>query len=129
MYKSFKEMNIWSEAMEIAVDIFRATEKLPRKEDFALTSQIRRSSLSISANIAEAFGRGHMLDKVNFYYFSRGSLSETQSHLEYGKRVGYFEENQIEVLDNKLEKVCAGLNKIIVTLTKGKTVDGNLIKS
>ena len=129
MYKSFKEMNIWSEAMEIAVDIFKMTEKLPRKEDFALTSQIRRSSLSISANIAEAFGRGHRLEKVNLYYFSRGSLMETQNHLEYGKRVGYFKENQIEVLDNKLEKVCAGLNKIIVTLTKGKTVDGNLIKS
>lgn len=122
MYKNFKEMNIWKESMEIAVDIFKISEKLPRKEDFALTSQIRRSSLSISGNIAEAFGRGHSLDKVNFYYFARGSVAETQNYIEYGKRVGYFEETQTEELNKRLDRLCNELNKIIVTLTKSKKI-------
>ena len=79
MYKSFKEMPIWQQAMETAEEIFRLAEKLPKKEDYGLTSQLRRAALSISANIAEAYGREHKLDKINFYYFARGSVTETLS--------------------------------------------------
>ncbi|MCK4333142.1 MAG: four helix bundle protein [Thermoplasmatales archaeon] len=72
MYKSFKDMSIWQEAMNIAEQIFRITDNLPKKEDYGFTSQIRRAALSISANIAEAYGRSHTADKINFYYFARG---------------------------------------------------------
>jgi len=51
MYKSFKEMPVWQDAMEIAVIIFTMTDNLPKKEDYGFTSQVRRSALSISANI------------------------------------------------------------------------------
>jgi len=64
-------MPIWNEAMEIAVEIHKLTEHLPKKEDYGFTSQIRRATLSISANIAEAYGRQHTLDKINFYYYAR----------------------------------------------------------
>ncbi len=67
-------------------------------EDYGLTSQIRRSALSVSANISEPFGREHTLDKLNFYYHSRGSLSETKSHLIYGTRVKYFNEFEFKEL-------------------------------
>lgn len=116
MYKSFKEMPIWREAMEVAEKIFELTEGLPKKEDYGLTSQMRRSALSASANIAEAFGRNHTMDKVNFYYFARGSVTETQSHLEYGRRVGYFEEKVVKVLDDKMAKLYNDVNKIIMSL-------------
>ncbi|NLH39012.1 MAG: four helix bundle protein [Elusimicrobia bacterium] len=122
MYKSFKEMEIWNMSMDIAVEVFKITSRLPAKEDFALTSQLRRSSLSISGNIAEAFGRGYSLDKINFYYYSRGSLTETQSYIEYGRKVGYFSENEIKLLNDKLESILLGLNKIIVSLTKNKKI-------
>ena len=62
-------MPVWQDAMQIATKIFKLTEILPKKEDYGFTSQIRRSALSISANIAEAFGRNHTADKINFYYF------------------------------------------------------------
>jgi len=116
MYKSFKEMPIWKEAMQIAEDIFKLTDRLPRKEDYGFTSQIRRSALSISANIAEAYGRQHTLDKMNFYYFARGSVTETQNHLEYGRRVDYLPAKSVELLDKKLIKLYNDLNKVIVTL-------------
>ena len=116
MHKSFKNMKIWMLAMCVAECIFELSEDLPRKEDYGLTSQIRRSSLSISANIAEAFGRHHLLDKIKFYYYARGSISETQSHLEYGLRVGYFDGEIVKKLDADLEDICKDLNKIIVTL-------------
>jgi len=59
-------MPVWKEAIEIAVTISNITNRLPRKEDYGFTSQIRRSALSISANISEAFGRSHIADKINF---------------------------------------------------------------
>jgi len=60
-YLSFRDMPIWQTAMEVAEQVFAVTDKLPRKEDYGFTSQVRRAALSISANIAEAFGRNHTL--------------------------------------------------------------------
>lgn len=116
MYHSFKEMPVWQQAMEIAERVYSLTEHLPRKEDYGLTSQIRRSALSISANIAEAFGMKHLLDKVNFYYHARGSLTETQSHVEYSRRVRYIESKDADLLDAALLELYMEINKIVLTL-------------
>ena len=114
-------MPVWQKAMSIAEAVFRITDDLPRKEDYGFTSQIRRSALSISANIAEAYGRRHTADKVNFYYIARGSLTETQIHLEYGKRVGYLNNEHTESLDEALNQLYNDLNKVILSLKDGKT--------
>ena len=121
MYRSFKDMPVWQQAMEVAERIYSATEHLPKKEDYGLTSQIRRSALSISANIAEAFGRMHLLDKVNFYYHARGSLTETQSHIEYSRRVGYLQTEEADSLECALSELYLEINKIVVTLKKQKS--------
>jgi four helix bundle protein len=110
-------MPVWQKAMEIAVKIHELADSLPRKEDYGLTSQIRRSALSISANIAEGFGRKHTLDKINFYLHSRGSLTETQSHLEYGLRVGYFQTEEAEPLDSQLGCLHHDLNRLIAGIS------------
>src|SRR5574342_635788 len=91
-YESFEDMTVWQKGMELAQGVYLMTERLPKKEDFGLTSQIRRSALSVSGNIAEGFGRKHTKDKLQFYYASRGSLLETKNALIYGHRVGYFSE-------------------------------------
>jgi four helix bundle protein len=111
-------MPIWQKSMDIAEKIFRLSDGLPKKEDYGFTSQVRRSALSISANIAEAFGRYHRLDKINFYYMSRGSLTETQSHLEYGARVGYIAESYKEEIDPMLNSLYNDINKVILFLKK-----------
>ena len=122
MYKSFEEMPVWQKAMDLAVRIFELTEGFPKKEDYGLTSQIRRSALSVSANISESFGRAHTLDKLNFYYHSRGSLAETKSHLIYGKRVRYFSDSNFIELNTLIESIWKEINRIISTLKrKSKT--------
>ena len=109
-------MPIWIEAMEMAETVFRLSDILPRKEDYGLTAQLRRSALSVSGNIAEAFGRYHVNDKINFYYFSRGSLTETMSHLEYGQRVDYFKQKDVELINTMLESLYESINRLIKTL-------------
>jgi four helix bundle protein len=116
MYKDFQELPVWQSAMQIAVDVFSLTENLPRKEDYGLTSQIRRSSLSISDNIAEGFGRKTSPDKVKFYIYSRGSANETKSQLLYGNKVGYFESEKTDLLINNIHVVIESLNKLIKSL-------------
>jgi four helix bundle protein len=117
-YKVFEEMPVWQKSMDLAVKIFRLTETLPRKEDYGLTSQIRRSALSVPANIAEGFGRNHIKDKLNFYYDSRASLSETKNHLIYGKKVGYFGKAEFDEYIKNIEETWKELNSLISSLQK-----------
>jgi four helix bundle protein len=115
-YNDFTEMPVWQLARELAGDVYKLTEKLPRGEDFALKGQLRKAAISIAANIAEGFGRGHAKDKKHFYLFSRGSTFEVRSHLYCGETVGYFVELEILPICNKCKKVTEELNKIIKTI-------------
>jgi len=115
-YRTFEEMPVWQKAIDMSVVVFKLTERLPRKEDYGLTSQIRRAALSISANIAEGFGRKHTKDKLNFYYDARGSLAETKNHLIYGQRVGYFAQTELEEAVGTIEVLWKELNFIISSL-------------
>ena len=117
-YNSFEEMVVWQKAMDLAVRIFKLTEKLPRKEDYGLTSQIRRAALSVPGNIAEGFGRKHTEDKLNFYYDSRGSLAETKNHLIYGKKVDYFTQTECGDLMKLTDDIWKELNMLISSLHK-----------
>ena len=117
-FNSFEDMTVWQKAMEFAQKIYAITETLPRKEDYGLTSQIRRSAVSVPGNIAEGFGRKHTKDKMNFYYASRGSLTESKSHLIYGERVGYFKELDYKELKALSDHVMKELNAVISTLQR-----------
>ncbi|OFY84449.1 MAG: four helix bundle protein [Bacteroidetes bacterium RIFCSPLOWO2_12_FULL_35_15] len=117
MYKDFTEMPVWQLAMEVAEQVFSITNDLPKKEDYGLTSQIRRSSVSVSANIAEAFGRSTAPDKNKFYDYSRGSAFETKSLLIYGNKVGYFETESSQNINEKLNVIIYNLNKVKLALS------------
>ena len=117
-YHSFEEMPVWQKAMDLAIKIFSLTERLPRKEDFGLTSQIRKSGLSVPGNIAEGFGRKHTKDKVNFYYDARGSLAETKNHLIYGYRVGYFKKGEFVEYSDLIKDIWRELNSLIGSLSR-----------
>ena len=112
-YRRFSQMPVWKEAMDVSVAIFNFSQSLPQVEDYALTSQVRRSSNSVLANIAEAFGRYHHGNKLNFYYNARGSLCETKSHLHYASEVGYLSTPLRQQLDAQLDDVWRQMNQII----------------
>lgn len=117
-YNSFEDMPVWQKAMDLAVKIFHLTEKLPRKEDFGLTSQMRNSGLSVPGNIAEDFGRKHTKDKLNFYYDARSSLSETKSHLIYGRKVEYFTQKEFDEYSADIKEIWKELNALINSLAR-----------
>ena len=109
-------MPVWQKAMELSIQVFKLSSSLPRSEDYGLTSQLRRATNSVSANIAEGFGRNTSKDKSNFYIISRGSAFETQNHLQYGKEVGYFEsEISIKIISD-YDELIHELNKLLKSL-------------
>lgn len=116
-YHDFTEMPVWQLATEVVKDIYMLTDKLPKREDYALCGQMRDAAVSISGNIAEGYGRWHKKDKMNFYYYSRASACEERSHLICGNKVGYFTEDEIFPIDRKCKQVVEELNKIIKGLS------------
>lgn len=117
-FSSFENMSVWQRAMELAQKIFAVTETLPRKEDYGLTSQIRRAALSVPGNIAEGFGRKHTKDKLNCYYASRGSLAETKNHVIYGEKVGYFKQSDCKEWILSIAEIWRELKALINSLQR-----------
>jgi four helix bundle protein len=116
MYKSFTEMPVWQKAHKLAIEVFNLTVNLPRSEDYGLTSQIRKSANGVAACTAEGFGRSTKRDKSNFYVIARGSSFETQNHLLYGKKVGYFESQITQKFFDEYNELIYELNKVIKSL-------------
>ncbi|MCD6329587.1 MAG: four helix bundle protein [Candidatus Cloacimonetes bacterium] len=118
MYKNFTDMPVWQKAMNLSIAIFNLSSTLPRSEDYGLTSQLRRSANSVSANLSEGFGRSTKKDKCNFYIIARGSAFEVQNHLLYGKKINYFNENDVDKLINDYKELIFDLNKLMKSLKR-----------
>ena len=81
MIKTFKDLKAWQLSFELASKVYRATKNFPKEEQFGITNQLRRASVSISSNIAEGFGRSSRKEKDQFYSIAYGSLLEVESQL------------------------------------------------
>jgi len=86
--KSYRDLRVWKMSMDMAVDCYGVTKTFPVTENYGLTSQIRRSSASIAANIAEGYGREHTSSFIQFLRISQGSLKELETHVILSGRVG-----------------------------------------
>ncbi|MDO9415929.1 four helix bundle protein [Pararhizobium sp.] len=84
---SYRDLKVWQLAIEISVACYEATKCLPREEIYGLTSQIRRSSASVPANIAEGYGRENRGSFVQYLRIAQGSLKELETHLIIAGRV------------------------------------------
>ena len=87
--KSFTDLNSWKETHTLVLEIYKLTRKFPKEERYGLTDQIRRCAVSISSNIAEGFSRQGGKEKLQFYFMSKGSLTELQNQLLIARDVGY----------------------------------------
>lgn len=82
--EGLNRLEVWKRSKDFALRIYREVlPALPAEEKWNLAQQLRRSSISISANIAEGYGRFYYQDNVRFCYIARGSLEETLSHLGF----------------------------------------------
>jgi four helix bundle protein len=116
-----EKLDVWCKARDFAVRINKEVLPLPPPEEkWSLNQQIRRSSQSIPANIAEGHGRFYFQDNVRFCYIARGSLEETLSHIVYSYKVGYISETLYKGLEVNGENMNRLINGYISFLKKSK---------
>ncbi len=96
--KSFEDLRVWQESQLFAVEIYKVTKIFPQEEIFAMTSQLRRAVSSISANIAEGFGRSSFRDKLHFYTMAYGSLLEVKNFLYLAEKLEYINKTDLDRL-------------------------------
>jgi four helix bundle protein len=85
--KSYRDLRVWQKGMDIAESCYLITRQLPKEEIYGMTSQIRRASASIPANIAEGYGREYRAEYVHFLRIAQGSLKELETHVLLSIRV------------------------------------------
>ena len=113
MYKTTLSLEVWKNARNFVKDIYLTTESFPNAEKFGLTSQIRKATISITANIAEGFGRHFKKDKIKFYMYSKGSLKESYDWTQKAKVRELLSSEEYEHIFTELEKIPKALNHLI----------------
>ena len=120
MNKPHKKLNAWTDAVDLAQQIYRVTGSFPANEQFGLTSQIRRAAVSIPSNIAEGAARQTKKEFIQFLYIAKGSLSEVDTQMEIAKGLQYLSQSDWATLNGKLERIDRMLSGLIRSLrTKG----------
>lgn len=118
--KHFSDLDTWKVNHELVLAIYKITKKFPKEEIYSLTDQIRRAVSSITANIAEGWGRYHYADRIRFYYQARGSNCEVQNFLILSKDLGYINEMEYNNLQNLAIKGFQVINGLIRSVEKFK---------
>ncbi len=102
---NYKELKVWQKSIDLAVKIYETTKTFPREEMYGLTSQIRRSAVSIPSNIAEGAGRNTKKDFNNFLGISNGSSCELDTQLIIASRVDFIDVTLLEVLQKDISEI------------------------
>lgn len=110
----FKELKVWQRAVDLATLLYENTKYFPEEEKFGLISQIRRSSISISSNIAEGAGRNSIKEFLHFLGVANGSCYELENQLIISNRLDYISNEEFE----KMEAIIFEIQKMIFSLKK-----------
>jgi len=118
MVAHYQKLIAWQRAMDVAVEVHRISKSFPREELFGLTSQMRRSAVSIASNIAEGQGRGRSKDFARFLKVANGSRQELETQVILAHAFGYLSEadrDNILSLAAEVGRLIAGLLKSLRT--------------
>ena len=119
--RSYRDLLVWQRAMDIATATYELTRTYPRDELFGLTSQSRRASASIAANIAEGYGRNTRPAYASFLRIARGSLKELETHLILADRVGIAASGSTKALLEQTDELGRMLHGLISKVQSDRT--------
>ncbi len=118
--RNFEDLEVWQMAHALTVELYRLTEKFPRSEIFGLTSQIRRASGSIGANLAEGCGRWGEVELARYVQIAMGSASELHNHLRLAKDLGFVTAATYEAVVGELISIRKMLTALLQTLRRSQ---------
>jgi four helix bundle protein len=109
---SFEKLNVWQESINLVELIYEATNEFPNEEKFGMISQMRRSSVSISSNIAEGTSRTTNKDKAHFSTIAFSSTMELLCQVIISNRLNYINEAEYLLLRERILKVSNMINAL-----------------
>ena len=112
--KSYKDLNIWKRSIGVVENIYKITKNFPKEEMYGLTSQLRRSAISIPSNIAEGFARFSNKEYKQFLFISLGSCAELFTQIIVALRLDYLESKKADQLLNEIDEI----SKMTMSLIK-----------
>ena len=115
--KCYRDLIAWQKAMDFVTLVYRETLSFPREEVYGLTSQLRRSAVSIPCNIAEGQERTTTKDFVHFLSIAAGSLAEAETQLLIAQRLGYLDETKTNAVLTASSEVGRLINGLKNSLT------------
>jgi four helix bundle protein len=113
---SYKDLIVWQKSMSLVLEIYKLTDKLPKEEIYGLTSQMRRSAISIPSNIAEGRRRSSRKELERFMIIAYGSGAELETQVEILKQLPFGENLSYNIVDGLLSEVMRMLNKMLSNL-------------
>ncbi len=111
--RNYQKLDAWKTAMQLVKEVYLLTKKFPKEEVYALTSQIKRASVSIPTNIAEGMGRQYKKDTIQFLHISRGSIYEVETLLNIALMVQIINEHEFQTFLPHLDSSIKLLNGLI----------------
>lgn len=118
MMKGYQDLQVWNKAYDSCLEIYKITTTFPVSEKYGLTSQIRRSAVSIPSNIAEGHERQHLKEYIQFLYVALGSIAELKTQMMLSKDIGYLSEKSFVKIESEIVEIGKMLNGLINSLIK-----------
>ena len=103
--RTFRDLLIWQKAHQFVLQVYKETQKFPSDERYGLTRQLRRSAVSIPANIAEGFVKRGIADKLRYLNIAQGSLEESRYYLILAADLGLADLSSLELLVDECSKM------------------------
>ncbi|MCQ9207627.1 MAG: four helix bundle protein [Omnitrophica bacterium] len=116
MIKSYKDLEVWKKSVELVKEIYNITKKFPKEEQFGITSQMRRCSISISSNISEGKTRQYVNEYIQFLYIALGSCSEINTQTIIAKELNFIKQAELDLLSEKIDHVSRMIRNLIKSL-------------
>jgi four helix bundle protein len=113
MAGTYQDLKVWQLAMDMVTQVYRCTATFPKQEMYGLTSQMRRSAVSVPSNIAEGKGRFSRKELVQYLFRARGSLLELETQVLIGRRLGYLGDTEGRQLTARAGEVGRLLNGLV----------------
>ena len=113
---SYKDLKIWQKGIELVEVIYKISVSFPQNEQYGLTSQIRRSSVSVPSNIAEGWGRSYNNNFLQFIKIARGSLYELETQLIIAYKIQLITKEGFEIIQNLILIESKMINSFITSL-------------
>jgi four helix bundle protein len=111
--RDFTDLKVWQLGRELRQQVYKLARKFPAEEKFGLASQVQRAAVSITANIAEGFGRYSYQENIQFCRMARGSAFEVRDHLITARDQYYISSSELQEVDSLAQRVIQTLNGYI----------------